>query len=145
MVRPRSISNPTPEYKSLRLGANHWQCLSCNIRWLHRAKGVQTPAIGSQFLYLATGTKEVHALDPRSGAHKWTLRFGYGNLAMPVLRGDRLWISTGDAAVLADAKTGDVLARLQSDDGQNAPVAAHGSWMHMVTNSGALVGTRVYR
>ncbi|HIN85750.1 MAG TPA: hypothetical protein EYN06_04645 [Myxococcales bacterium] len=115
-----------------------------NVKWIHRAKGVHTPAYGQGLLFVATGEKELRALDPKTGKVQWRLKIGYGNLSSPVLSGNMLWISTGEVVLLVGPGNGSVHARLAPDDGQSAPVASSNGWVHMVTNSGSLVGSRVY-
>lgn len=114
------------------------------VRWLHRGRGIVSPALGGDTLYVATGDREVHALDPETGALRWKLALGYGVLGPPVARSGHVWISTGDALLRLDESDGNAVARLSPSDGQSAPVAARGSWIHFVTNSGALVGAQVY-
>jgi outer membrane protein assembly factor BamB len=115
-----------------------------NVKWLHRQPGVQSAAIGHGLVYLTTGKREVHALDAKSGDLRWKLKLGYGDLSSPVLADELLWVSTGEAAVLINPQDGHVRGRLAPDDGQSAPVASHNGWVHMVTNSGALVGSRIH-
>lgn len=115
-----------------------------NIKWLHRARGVQSPALGSGLLFVSTGEKELRALDPSTGQIRWRLKIGYGNLSTPVLSRHNLWVSTGGAALLIGQKSGNVYARLLPDDGQSAPVATANGWVHMVTNSGSLLGSRIH-
>ncbi len=68
---------------------------------------------------------------------------GRSTVSEPVLLSSGLWVSTGDGVVWMDASEGFIRARLSPDDGQTAPIGGAGGWIHMVTNSGALVGARV--
>lgn len=114
-----------------------------NIRWLFPARGVQTPALGDRHLFITTGAGEIVALDPQTGKPVWKAQISYGNLGSPTVRGERLLVPTGDGLLLMDADRGTVKARISPDDGQSARVVTNGSWIHMVTNSGALVGARL--
>ena len=116
-----------------------------NIRWLHKARGIVTPALSERSLILTTGLREIIALNPATGVVQWTTKIGYGELGEPLVRGERLWVPTGDGLVMMDAARGKIMARISPDDGLNARVAANGSWLHMLTNNGALVGARLLR
>ena len=115
-----------------------------DIKWFHRVKGARTPAIGDGRLYISTADKELQALDTATGHLLWRLKIVYGALGVPLYEGKRLWVPTSDALMWVNPRDGMVEVRIGPDDGQTAPVAARGSWLHFVTNSGALVGARVY-
>ena len=113
------------------------------IRWFHPAKGVRSPALGGDLLYFSTGDRELRALDVVTDKLVWRMKLAYGSMAAPTVAGDRVYLANGDSILLVGAATGLVEARLTPDDGQAASVAATGSWLHFVNNSGALMGARV--
>lgn len=114
-----------------------------NIKWFHRGRGIRTPAMGERYLFAAMGSGRIDALDPHTGKAMWSVRLDYGELSAPTVQGDYLWAPTGDGLVLIDGERASVLARISPDHGQTASVVSNGSWVHMVTNSGALVGARL--
>jgi len=114
-----------------------------NIRWHHAAEGVNAATLGKKVMYVALRDQRVQALDLVTGQLVWQTRVGRSTVSEPVLLSSGLWVSTGDGVVWMDASKGFVRARLSPDDGQTAPIGGAGGWIHMVTNSGALVGARV--
>ncbi len=120
------------------VGAKHG-----NVRWLHRARGVQTPAMGDRYLFATTGAGRVLALDPKTGKVQWSARLDYGELSGPTIVGDNLFVPTGNGVVLFDAARASAVARISPDYGQTGAVVTTGGWLHMVTNGGTLVGARL--
>lgn len=114
-----------------------------DVKWLHRARGALTPALGDRYLFVTDGSRRITALDPATGQKQWRTRVGYGELAPPVVKGERLFVSTGDGLLWLDVESGAALARISPDNGQSGPPVSSGSWLHFVTNSGALVGARL--
>lgn len=115
-----------------------------NIKWLYRSRGIKTPAMDSKALYVVNGARHIEAIDKKTGKRMWTSRFDYGDeLGDPVLRGQLLWVPTGSGLLMMDAERASVLARISPDHGQSGAVSTRGGWVHMVTNSGALVGARI--
>jgi outer membrane protein assembly factor BamB len=114
------------------------------IRWLHRGRGIQSPVMGERFLFATDGQRQVLALDPSTGHVRWKVEVARGELSAPSHSNERVWVPTGHGLLMIDAISGHVRAQISPDDGQTAMVATFGSWIHFVTNSGALVGARVY-
>ena len=114
-----------------------------DIRWLHRVRGAQTPALGEGLLYVATGSRHLEALDTASGDVRWRVRLHYGELSAPTVAGERLFVSTGSGILWMDAQTGTIRARISPDEGQAAQAASSRGLLHFVTNSGDFVGARL--
>ncbi len=114
-----------------------------NIRWHHPADGVNSATLGKDVVYVALRNQRVQAVDLATGTLIWQTRVGRLAVSEPVLLSSGLWVSTGDGVVWMDPRKGLIRARLSPDDGQTAPIGGAGGWIHMVTNSGALVGARV--
>lgn len=116
------------------------------LRWRRTLEGAVTPGpvVGADgTIYAASNGGVLHALDPATGADRWTLDSGHhggGDLSVSPLvlpDGTILW-STPGAELLALAPSGSVLWRQALPGRPSSPASADGHRVYVGDSSGAV-------
>lgn len=109
------------------------------VKWTYPVEGARRPVVRRNTLWITTSDRQIHCLNSNDGSVLWKRELPRGSLSEPMVDGNWLFLSTGDALAVFQAASGALVRLWPTVEGVSGAPASGAGRLFAMSNGGRVL------